>query len=210
MGRLWLFDFDGTLVDSEKAIKACYLKVGQELFPERCTYIETMLIGPTLDETLRMILTDRKHHLIDVFKKRFQELYDEKLVFDTPQYPHVDQTLKQLYNQGDYLCIITNKRSYPTHKLIDHYSWNHLFEWVACMDEYPSSKNKSDLLKLKKIEKKQYDKVFFVGDTLSDGMAAKFHNIPFVLASYGYGKNQDWNEISIHKTIEQFNELLKL
>ena len=27
MARLWLFDFDGTLVDSEPTIKKCYVKV---------------------------------------------------------------------------------------------------------------------------------------------------------------------------------------
>jgi phosphoglycolate phosphatase len=210
MARLWLLDFDGTLVDSEKAIKACYLKVGQELVPERCSFIETMVIGPTLDESTKMILTDKNLHLLSAFKKRFQELYDDKLVFDTPKYPHVDDTLKQLHSQGDHLCIVTNKRALPTYKLIDYYGWQHLFEWVACMDEYPSAQIKSDLISLKHIDQNQYDKVFFIGDTLNDGLAAQAHHIAFIRANYGYGQDQDWNNISIHISIEQFNELLTL
>ena len=210
MARLWLLDFDGTLVDSEKAIKTCYLIVGQELIPERCNFIETMVIGPTLDESSRMILTNKKLHLLDAFKHRFQKLYDEELVFKTPRYPYVDETLKKLQSQGDHLCIVTNKRAYPTLKLIDHYGWHNLFEWVACIDQYPFAQNKSELISLKNIHQNQYDKVYLVGDTLNDALAAQVHDIAFIYAYYGYGQSQDWNEISIHKTIQQFNEILTL
>jgi phosphoglycolate phosphatase len=210
MARLWLFDFDGTLVDSEKAIKACYLKVGRELVPERYNFIKTMIIGPTLDESSRMILADKNLHLLEKFKNRFQKLYDDKLVLKTQQYPYVDETLRNLYGQGDNLCIITNKRYYPTYKLIVHYNWQQLFSWVACMDRYPLAQNKSDLISLKNFNHNQYEKIYFVGDTLSDGISAQDQNIPFIQARYGYGRNQDWNDIPIHEKIEQFNQLLKL
>lgn len=210
MVRLWLLDFDGTLVDSEKAIKACYLKIGQELVPDRCNFIETMIIGPTLDESSRMILTDKKLHLLDEFKNRFQQLYDNKLVYDTPQYPQVDETLNQLYSKGDNLCIVTNKRAYPTHKLIDHYGWQHLFKWVVCMDEYPKAKEKSDLIKFKKIEKNKYSEIFLVGDTLSDEKAANKNCIPFIHAAYGYGKNQDWKDKKIFKRILKFAQIIEI
>jgi phosphoglycolate phosphatase len=210
MTRLWLLDFDGTLVDSEKAIKACYLKVGLELISERCNFIETMVIGPTLEESSRMILTDKNLHLLDTFKKRFQELYDEKLIYNTPKYNNVDETLKQLHSKGDHLCIVTNKRSYPTHKLLKYYCWENLFEWVACMDTYNAAKNKSDLIKLKNDNIKQYDDVFFVGDTPSDGVAAKKNNIKFIKANYGYGRKEDWGQIPIYRNINKFEEILEI
>ena len=210
MSRLWLLDFDGTLVDSEKAIKTCYLKVGQELVPERFSFIGNMIIGPTLDESSRMILTNKKLHLLDKFKNRFQQLYDYKLLFDTSQYPQVKETLEQLKSQGDNLCIITNKRSYPTHKLIDHYGWNHFFDWLACMDEYPSAQNKSELIRLKNIDKNQYSKIYLIGDTLNDGEAARDHGISFIKANYGYGKKQNWDNIPIFKTINNFSEILAI
>jgi phosphoglycolate phosphatase len=209
MAKLWLLDFDGTLVDSEKIIKSCYLEVVKELVPERSSFIENMVIGPTLDESARMILLDKKLHLLDPFKNRFQQIYDDKLVFKTPYYPYVDETLNQLHKNGDHLCIVTNKRAHPTYKLINYYGWDHLFEWVACMDKYPSALNKSELISLKNIDKNQYDKIFLVGDTLSDGEAAKANNIPFIYANYGYGNNQNWHKITIFKTIQRFNEILK-
>jgi phosphoglycolate phosphatase len=210
MTRLWLLDFDGTLVDSEKVIKACYQKIGYELVPERCAFISTMVIGPTLDESSRMILTDNNLHLLDTFKNKFQQLYDDKLVLETPQYPKVDMTLRKLHSQGDTLAIVTNKRTYPTLKLIDHYDWHHLFDWVACMDEYPSAQSKSELISIKNINRKQYDGIFFVGDTITDYRAAETHSIPFIKASYGYGLKENWENKKIKKNIDSFDELLKI
>lgn len=210
MARLWLLDFDGTLVDSEKAIKACYLKVGQELVPNRCDFIENMIIGPTLDESSRMILTDKNLHLLDSFKKRFQQLYDEKLVLETTEYPGVYETLKELNRQGDHLGIVTNKRAYPTRKLINYYNWENLFSWVACMDEHPIAQNKSDLISIKNINHNSYKGIYLIGDTISDGEAAKDHKISFVKANYGYGKIQNWKNIPIYNSINNFSEILKI
>ena len=208
MAKLWLFDFDGTLVDSEKAIKACYLKVGQELVPERCDYIKTMVIGPTLNESTKMILTNKNLHLLEKYKNRFQEIYDDKLILETTQYPGADKTIRKLHANGDHLYIITNKRSYPTHKLIKYFNWNNLFKWVACIDEYPDVKTKIELLKIKKIQKKQYDDIFFVGDTKTDGMCANHNQIKFIKANYGYGKLESWHDINIFFEIEKIDELI--
>lgn len=208
MGKLWLFDFDGTLVDSEKAIKACYLKVGQELVPERCDFINTMVIGPTLHESSSMILTKKNLHLLDKFKNRFEQLYDDKLILETRQYPGVNETLRKLHAKGDHLYIFTNKRSYPTHKLLKYFNWNNLFKLVVCMDEYPDVKTKTELVKIKKIQKKQYDDIFFVGDTKSDGMCANHNQIKFIKANYGYGKSENWDDIIFFYEIEQIDELI--
>jgi len=210
MARLWLLDFDGTLVDSEKAIKKCYLEVTMELLPERCNFVKNMIIGPTLDESSRMILTYENLSLLDEFKYKFKAIYDEKVILETPQYNRVDYTLNQLYKNGDHICIITNKRSRPTHKLINHYGWNNIFLWVACMDEFPKAKNKSEILTLKKIKKNIYKDIYLIGDTLSDGEAAKIQKIKFLKANYGYGRNQNWKGIPIYRSINKFEDILFL
>lgn len=210
MTKLWLLDFDGTLVDSEKAIKNCYLKVCEKLLPNRCGYIKKMLIGHTLDESVRMILTEKNLDLFDSFKRHFEKLYDEKMVLETQMYRHATSTLKTLYENGDHLCIITNKRSIPTRKLLDLYGWTHFFKWIFCMDEYPSLKNKSELLDHNKINKSFYKKIYLIGDTLNDGYAAKKNNINFIKANYGYGKKEDWSKVDIFLSIDNINEILDI
>ena len=169
-----------------------------------------MVIGPTLDESSRIILTDKNLHFLDEFKMRFLQLYDDKLVLETPQYPHVDKTLKQLHDQGDHLTIVTNKRAYPTYKLIYHYGWHQFFKWIACMDQYPAATKKSEMIKQKKIKYQDFSSVFLIGDTLSDAEAASANNINFIQANYGYGKKEDWHSVKIFRTIKKFDEILNL
>jgi len=207
MKRLWIFDFDGTLVDSEVAIRKCYLQVTAELIPERLDYVKNILIGPTLEETTKLIITKENLHLKEKFFIKFQKEYDEKIVLETPIFPGVDDVIKLLKKNGDSLSILTNKRSYPTQKLIQYYQWNDLFEWVACTDDYSEAKNKTEILKIKNINQKNYEEIFLVGDTVGDAIAAKNHQIKFIKAVYGYGKQQNWENISIYKSIDSFNEL---
>jgi phosphoglycolate phosphatase len=51
---------------------------------------------------------------------------------------------------------------------------------------------------------------YFIGDTVNDGLSANLNQLPFIKACYGYGKNQEWSEVSIFDSIDQFNEILKL
>jgi len=208
MVKLWIFDFDGTLVDSAVAIKHCYLKVTEKLLPERINFVENILIGPTLEETAQSILTNKNLHLKDLFIKEFQSQYDGEIVLETPIYLNVSDVLQKLKNNGDSLSVLTNKRAIPTHKLIKHYKWDNFFDWVACMDEYPDLKNKSELLKKQDIPKKNYSKILLVGDTLNDGITAEKNEIDFIKVNYGYGREQDWQGINIFKSIDKFDELL--
>ena len=75
------------------------------------------------------------------------------------------------------------------------------------MDEFNEYKNKSDLVKNKILNKSNYEKIYFVGDTVSDGITANNNDIPFIYAKYGYGKKQDWSKISIAKSISSLKDI---
>ena len=210
MKRLWIFDFDGTLVDSGVAIRRCYSQTTEELIPERLDYVKDILIGPTLEETTNLILTEKNSHLKEKFMERFRVAYDENIVLQTPIFSDVDEVIRHLKEAGDHLSILTNKRSYPTHKLIKHYLWDNLFDWVACMDDFPQAKNKTELLNLQNIQRSDFEEVYLVGDTTQDGLTANNHHINFIKVNYGYGSKQDWSEIKVFKAIDNLKALYDL
>ena len=55
-----------------------------------------------------------------------------------------------------------------------------------------------------------FQKAFFVGDTLSDGISAMKNNLRFIKANYGYGHNEDWGNIEIFAEINDIYELGEL
>ena len=44
MGKCWIFDLDGTLVDSEKHVRETFIKITKEIAPERIDFAEQVLI----------------------------------------------------------------------------------------------------------------------------------------------------------------------
>lgn len=212
MKKIWVFDFDGTLVDSEYAIKQCFIDVMEQLLPSRTNHAKNAVIGPPLQQTAEIILGQEHTHLADKFVDEFKSVYDNKGVFHTPMYENASEVLQQLFSRGDTLTIATNKRGIPTRKLLHHLDWTHYFDTVACLDDL----NDPTLGKIRLVQDLQnkYQSHpslwFFVGDTLGDGKVAQHSNIPFVRAIYGYGKSDDWNQVPIYKTIDALTDLLHI
>ena len=211
MSKYWIFDFDGTLVDSENPIKKCYVKVTKAIAPSSLKIAEEILIGPTLQETTKLILGSKNLNQYDKFITLFKKEYDENLLLQTKPYLGVLETLKQLIQRGDKLAIATNKRQEATQKLINHYGWSHYFNWVGCANEKKEEvRNKNELVSFYIKNNPQFSDAYFVGDTENDGSAAMQNKLKFIKVNYGYGQKQKWININVHNSINNFNELTNI
>jgi len=209
--KYWIFDFDGTLVDSENLIKKCYEKVTKKLAPSRLKIAKEILIGPTLQDTTKLILGSRNLNQYENFLKLFKKEYDENLLLDTNPYFGVTETLQYLIERGDKLAIATNKRQEATLKLINYYGWNECFQWIGCANEkIEEIKNKNKLVTFYIKNNPQFSDAYFVGDTENDGSAAMHNKLKFIKAKYGYGQKQKWIDFDIYSSINNFNELKKM
>jgi len=204
----FIFDFDGTLVDSEQAIYQCFQNITKQLAPERINYAKNILIGPPLRDTASEILGPDHQDSLDKFVQSFIAMHDEQVIQHTQPYPDVIQVLKQLHDKNIPMAVATNKRLAPTKKLINHFGWNHYFEYVECSDSKSEIRNKDMMIKDIINKNPSFRECFFIGDTLSDGLNANINKLKFIYASYGYGSNQNWSDVEIHKKIESIKELI--
>ena len=204
----FIFDFDGTLVDSEQAIYQSFQSITKQLAPERIEYAKNILIGPPLRDTASKILGSDHQNSLDEFVQLFIVMHDKQVTKHTQPYPDVNKILKQLHNKNIPMAIATNKRLAPTQKLIDHFGWNDFFSFIECCDSQCKERNKSAMIQDIIIKNHIFSKSYFVGDTLSDGLSANQNKLNFIKASYGYGRDQKWDDIKIYKEIQQFYDLI--
>jgi phosphoglycolate phosphatase len=208
--KAFIFDFDGTLVNSEQAIYQCFQSITKKLAPNRVEYAKNILIGPPLRDTASEILGHEHQDSLDEFVQLFITMHDEQVIEHTQPYPDVIQVLKQLHTQNIPMAVATNKRSAPTKKLIDHFEWNDYFQSVECSDSQSKIRNKDAMIQDIMNQNKSFHGSYFIGDTVNDGLSANLNQIPFIKACYGYGPNQDWSKITLYYEIHRFSEILKL
>ena len=210
MTKAFIFDFDGTLVDSEQAIYQCFQSITKKLAPNRVEYAKNILIGPPLRDTASEILGHEHQASLDEFVQLFITMHDEQVIEHTQPYPDVIQVLKQLHTQNIPMAVATNKRLAPTQKLIDHFGWNDYFQSVECSDSQSKIRNKDAMIQDIINQNKSFHGSYFVGDTVNDGLSANLNQLPFIKACYGYGRDQDWSKVTSYQEIHQFSEILKL
>ena len=210
MTQAFIFDFDGTLVDSEKAIYQCFQSITKQLAPNRLEYAKNILIGPPLRDTASEILGPDHQDSLDEFVQLFIEMHDEQVIQHTQPYPDVIEVLKQLHSQNIPMAVATNKRLAPTQKLMDHFGWNDYFQFIECSDSQSEMRNKDAMIQDIINQNPSFQGSYFIGDTVNDGLSANLNQLPFIKACYGYGRDQDWSKVTSYKEIHQFNEILKL
>jgi phosphoglycolate phosphatase len=140
----------------------------------------------------------------------FIAMHDEQIIQHTKPYHNVIEVLKELHNNNIPMALATNKRLAPTQKLIDHFSWNDYFELIECSDNRNKNRDKKIMIQDIINNKKKFCNSYFVGDTRNDGICANLNNLKFVLATYGYGKKENWDEVIIYRKIDNFKEILYL
>ena len=210
MSKAIIFDFDGTLVDSEKAIYECFQRITKNIAPERESYAKNLLIGPPLRDTASEILGPENQGLLDEFIQSFITMHDEQVILHTQPYPDVIQVLKKLHNKNIPMAVATNKRLAPTKKLINHFSWNEYFSSIECCDSQSQMRNKDEMIQDIINRNSSFKGSLFVGDTINDGVSANLNQLPFIKACYGYGRDQDWSKVTVFYEIHQFIEIFEL
>ena len=205
-----IFDFDGTLVDSEKTIYECFQSITKTLAPERIHYAKNVLIGPPLRDTASEILGPEHQSSLDKFVQLFIKMHDEQVIQHTHPYYNVADVLQTLHTKNILMAVATNKRFAPTQKLIHHFGWNDYFSPIECSDSQSEIRNKDAMIQDIINQNPLFHGGYFVGDTVNDGLSANLNQLPFIKACYGYGRYQDWSKVTAFQKIHQFNEILKL
>ncbi len=185
----FIFDLDGTIINSSEEVLFCLDKTFQNL---KLSYDKTKLniniIGPPLScmmEELRPELVKEKR--TDKVVAEFNRIYDNKEDDRSFIYEGMYEVLLELKKRGKRLFIATNKFIPPTVRVMKKFKLD-MFEDFYTIDRLPDTKSKSDMINdiLQKY-KLNPSETIMIGDTVFDVQAGKNSNVVSGGVIWGYG-----------------------
>ena len=182
-----IFDMDGTLWDSAKAVAESWTEVvAREYTPERVITKDEIkrVMGLTMDKLAAQIFPelpeDRRLQLLDVCGKEENEYlrtHGAKL------YPKIEETLQKL-KEKYHLYIVSNCQSGYIEAFLEYYGYGKYIEDIECYGNNGLVKGENIR---KVVERNHLTKAVYVGDIQGDYDASMQAGVEFIHAGYGFG-----------------------
>ncbi len=206
--KLIVFDWDGTLMDSETQIVHSLLNAIADLGvasrnADQCRDI----IGLGLREAIQALYPGEN----EAFTARFVERYRHHWFAsaqDSDLFPGARETLEVLHEAGFTLAVATGKGRVGLDRVLQHTRMHALFATTRCADESrskPHPQMLEEILRQLRIEPAQ---ALMVGDTEYDMRMARQAGVHPVAVSYGVHERQRLARFDPLVCLDNISELI--
>ncbi len=167
--KLLVFDWDGTLMDSESRIVSCLRASSADLsLPILNDSIFRDIIGLGMNEAILKLYPDVDEAMIAAYAERYREHFlsddfSEMLLFDG-----VTNTLDQLSSEGYKLAVATGKSRRGLDRVLISHGLDSIFHATRCADETGSKPDPRMLNEIMSELGIAPDQTLMIGDTTYD------------------------------------------
>ncbi|MEQ8857215.1 MAG: phosphoglycolate phosphatase [Pseudomonadales bacterium] len=208
----YLFDLDGTLVDTASDINAA---LNHALVSAGFPAVDEDLTRHWIGHGARILIEQalerhgRSPESVDALLDRFIDHYEANIAALSQPYPEVVETLELLRERGAKLAVVTNKRTQLTEPLLDALDLTRHFHSIVCGDTAAHPKPAADpALHACRALGLSPDAVLFVGDSETDVACARAAGCPVVCVPGGYNHGIPAAELGADAVIESFRVLV--
>ncbi len=184
--KLLVFDWDGTLMDSEARIVACIraasTDIGLEVLPDSTI---RNIIGLGLREAIDALYPGSGDDVHRGMTERYR--YHFLTADPTPSqlFAGAAETLKSLEEQGYLLAVATGKGRNGLDRVLDETGLSGRFHTTRCADETFSKPHPLMLNEIMEELGTEPDETLMIGDTEYDMLMARNARTPALAVSYG-------------------------
>ncbi len=207
---LFIFDWDGTLVDSKAMItSAMQLAAANMGWAPLDDALIHNIIGLGLPEAILRLYPQvsdlDRARLRDFYAGNFVRLYEEK---SSDFFPVVPETLETLRNQGHLLAVATGKSRKGLDRILADLGMGTYFDATRCADETASKPHPLMLEQLLAHFDVEARDAVMIGDTEYDMEMARTISMPRIAVSYGAHHIDRLYPYKPELCLDQFDQLL--
>jgi phosphoglycolate phosphatase len=203
---LFIFDLDGTLIDSRAdltaAINHMRTSFGLDELP-----LETVsgFIGNGARKLVERAVSDAQVDVDEAFERN-KEYYLSHLTVHTTCYPGVQEGIKALAERGCKMAVLTNKPGASSRIILDHFGLSpYLVTTIGGGDISALKPDPAGAFRCIELADASKENCWMVGDHYTDLSVAKNAGIQSIFARYGFGEMRGFKPT---QSIDSFSELL--
>lgn len=134
--KLLIFDWDGTLADSEATIVAAMqTAIGQTALEPRSDAVIRQIIGLGLYEALSQLYPETGPSRLEQLAEAYRDAYLAATIEPVPLFPRAEEILYQLQSSGYLLAVATGKSRRGLDRALTENGLQHCFVASRCADE---------------------------------------------------------------------------
>ena len=209
--ELIIFDWDGTLVDSQAQIISCireaFVKV--DLSPPDPAAVRH-IIGLSLEAAACRLAPQADRSTIEALADTYRELALANSNHSTQLFEGVESGLRLLRQQGFYLAVATGKGRRGLDAALDGTELADIFDITRCADETCSKPHPMMLDEILTDLNLKADKAVMVGDTSYDIEMANNIGMDSIAVTYGMHEEIHLRPLRPKYLINNFSEIQSL
>ncbi|HEB85828.1 MAG TPA: HAD family hydrolase [Gammaproteobacteria bacterium] len=184
--QLIVFDWDGTLMDSEARIVNCMRAAIEELaLAPRTRQQMAEIIGLGLVEALAILYPEGSPTEHAALTERFRYHFVEASPTPSALFPGVEEMLAELNEQGHFLAVATGKGRCGLDHILKETNTGRYFHVTRCADESFSKPHPQMLLEIMNHLGVDTRDTLMIGDTEYDLRMANSAGVQSLAVSYG-------------------------
>lgn len=184
--ELIVFDWDGTLIDSQARIVNCMRAAIEDLqLPARSHAEMSNVIGLGLKEALSTLYPEGDDHIYNSLVERYRQHFLFEDTTPSALFEGVADMLENLATRGHYLAIATGKGRVGLDKALDETGLGSHFHITRCADETRSKPHPQMLEEIMDFVGVTPQDTLMVGDTEYDMQMANNARAAALAVSYG-------------------------
>lgn len=184
--RLVIFDWDGTLMDSERQIVHCMQMATHELGLVVPTYESVRsIIGLGLPEALARVFPHYELPVREAIRQAYARHFVAGSAGNSDLFPGALSLLEELRERGHLLAVATGKSRLGLNRVFLQTGMTHYFNASRCADETASKPDPLMLLQILDELKVLPEDALMIGDTTFDLEMAERAAVPRIGVAHG-------------------------